>query len=75
MYEKQPYSIHVVKPMEHGVISDYTNMRYLLGTVLDHYFKRIRKTGLMIAVPVDITNVEKRAFEDLAWESVQGLRM
>lgn len=69
MYEKQPYSIHVVKPMEHGVISDYTNMRYLLGTVLDHYFKRIRKTGLMIAVPVDITNVEKRAFEDLAWES------
>ena len=35
MYEKQPYSIHVVKPMEHGVISDYTNMRYLLGTVLD----------------------------------------
>ena len=38
MYEKQPYSIHVVKPMEHGVISDYTNMRYLLGTVLDHYF-------------------------------------
>jgi len=23
MYEKQPYSIHVVKPMEHGVISDY----------------------------------------------------
>ena len=44
MYEKQPYSIHVVKPMEHGVISDYTNMRYLLGTVLDHYFKRIRKS-------------------------------
>ena len=74
MYEKQPYSIHVVKPMEHGVISDYTNMRYLLGTVLDHYFKRIRKTGLMIAVPVDITNVEKRAFEDLAWESASRVK-
>ena len=56
MYEKQPYSIHVVKPMEHGVISDYTNMRYLLGTVLDHYFKRIRKTGLMVK---DVTLVPK----------------
>ena len=74
MYEKQPYSIHVVKPMEHGVISDYTNMRYLLGTILDQHFKRIRKTGLMIAVPVDITNVEKRAFEDLAWEAASRVK-
>ena len=38
MYEKQPYSVRVIKPMEHGVISDYTNMRYLLGTVLDRAF-------------------------------------
>ena len=69
MYEKQPYSVRVIKPMEHGVISDYTNMRYLLGTVLEKYFKRIRKPELYIAVPVDITNVEKRAFDDLAWEA------
>lgn len=69
MYEKQPYSVRVIKPMEHGVISDYTNMRYLLGTVLDKYFKRIRKSEIYIAVPVDITNVEKRAFDDLAWEA------
>lgn len=66
MGEKQPCCIHVKKPMEHGVISDYTNMRYLLGT----YWTIISngsETGLMIAVPV-ILNVEKRAFEDLAWE-------
>ena len=69
MYEKQPYSVRVIKPMEHGVISDYTNMRYLLGTVLDGYFKRVHKPELVIAVPVDITNVEKRAFDDLAWEA------
>ena len=69
MYEKQPYSVRVIKPMEHGVISDYTNMRYLLGTVLDQYFKRVHKPKLWIAVPVDITNVEKRAFDDLAWEA------
>ena len=69
MYEKQPYSVRVIKPMEHGVISDYTNMRYLLGTVLDRYFKRVHKPELVIAVPVDITNVEKRAFDDLAWEA------
>lgn len=69
MAEKQPYSVRVIKPMEHGVISDYTNMRYLLGTVLDKYFRRIRKQELYIAVPVDITNVEKRAFDDLAWEA------
>lgn len=69
MYEKQPYSVRVIKPMEHGVISDYTNMRYLLGTVLEKYYKRIRKPELYIAVPVDITNVEKRAFDDLAWEA------
>lgn len=74
MYEKQPYSVNVVRPMEHGVISDYTNMRYLLGTVLDRYFKRIRKAELYMAVPVDITNVEKRAFEDLAWESASRIK-
>ena len=28
----------------------------------------------MIAVPVDITNVEKRAFEDLAWESASRVK-
>ena len=61
MYEKQPYSVRVIKPMEHGVISDYTNMRYLLGTVLDQYFKRVHKPKLW--------NVEKRAFDDLAWEA------
>lgn len=74
MYEKHPYSVNVIKPMEHGVISDYTNMRYLLGTVLDRYFKRIRKSDLYVAVPVDITNVEKRAFEDLLWESASRVK-
>ncbi len=75
MYEKQPYSIHVVKPMEHGVISDYTNMRYLLGTVLDHYFKRIRKTGSYDRSSSGYyEDVEKRAFEDLAWESASRVK-
>ena len=74
MHEKQPYSVNVIRPMANGVISDYTNMRYLLGTVLDKYFKRIRKAGLYIAVPVDITNVEKRAFEDLLWESASRVK-
>ena len=83
MYEKQPYSIHVVKPMEHGVISDYTNMRYLLGTVLNHYFKRIRKTDLMIAVPHGQINEENfrlakqsalNKIEDLAWESASRVK-
>ena len=42
MYEKQPYSIHVVKPMEHVVISDYTNMRYLLKILHGNQLQGLR---------------------------------
>lgn len=69
MYEKEPYTIQVISPMTHGVIGDYTNMRRLLHVVLNSYTKRFRSYSYYAAVPVDISNIEKRAFYDMILEA------
>ncbi len=38
-----------------------TQIWHYLGTVLDGYFKRVHKPEMVIAVPVDITNVEEES--------------
>lgn len=78
MFEKEPYAIHIISPMTHGVIGDYTNMRLLLRTLMSSYAKRFRKYHYMVAAPVDISNIEKRAFYDLIWEAsprVKGIEL
>ena len=51
MYEKAPKNIEVKQPIINGVIADFTAMQ----TMIQFY----------LAVPSDITEVEKRAFYDL----------
>lgn len=70
MYEKTPDSIEVVFPMKNGVISRFENMQYLLQNLLNtekqHF---MRGSEYVIAVPTDVTEVEKRAFYDLVSHS------
>lgn len=71
MYEKVPRNIQIAFPVRSGVIADIKNME----TLFYCFYKQANKskTGrsgdFCIAVPTDITEVEKRAFFDLVAES------
>ncbi|MBD5396395.1 MAG: rod shape-determining protein [Lachnospiraceae bacterium] len=66
MYEKAPSNIHISYPLSNGVIADIKNMELLVKYfVSDLSRSNVRPADYYIAVPSDITEVEKRAFYDL----------
>ncbi len=70
MYGKVPSNIEVVFPMKEGVISRFNNMQYLLQTLLKRNELRFAMgSEYVIAVPTDVTEVEKKAFFDLVIHS------
>ncbi|MGO5052329.1 rod shape-determining protein [Lachnospiraceae bacterium LCP25S3_G4] len=69
MYEKAPENIQVVFPMKEGVISRFNDMQYLLQNLLKKERRFARGSEYLIAVPTDVTEVEKRAFYDLVEHS------
>ena len=70
MYEKAPDSIQVSFPVVNGVIADYNNMQNMIGEVLEKHVKNhIKNAEFIVAVPTDITEVEKKAFFDLFYKS------
>lgn len=68
MYEKTPSNIEVAFPMRNGVIARFDDMQYLLLKLLGGE-KRTRGAEYVLAVPTDVTEVEKRAFYDLVYHS------
>ena len=69
MYEKSPDNIQVVFPMKHGVIAHFDDMQYLLGNLLQTDRQFVGGSEYVIAVPTDVTEVEKKAFYDLVFHS------
>ena len=72
MYEKAPENIEVSYTVKFGVIADIENMQ----TLLLNFFNKINgdkkqpgNTDFYIAVPTDVTEVEKRAFYELVADS------
>lgn len=66
MFEKAPETINVTFPIISGVIADFDNMQTMLFQVLEHDLKgKIKGSDIVVAVPTDITEVEKKAFADL----------
>lgn len=68
MYEKAPDNIKVSFPVKCGVIADFDNMQTLFIEFIkkiSHDTKKIMPADYYIAVPTDITEVEKRAFFEL----------
>lgn len=66
MYEKAPVNIHISYPLCNGVIADIKNMETLVRFFIEDLMKgSIRPADYLIAVPTDVTEVEKRAFYDL----------
>ena len=70
MYEKSPQNIHTSYPLCNGVIADIKNMETLMKYFISDLSKgNIKPADFYVAVPTDITEVEKRAFFDLIKES------
>ncbi|MBD5551352.1 MAG: rod shape-determining protein [Lachnospiraceae bacterium] len=66
MYEKAPSNIHISYPLGNGVIADIHNMETLIRYFVTDLSKgSIKPADFYIAVPTDVTEVEKRAFYDL----------
>ncbi len=66
MYEKAPGNIHISFPLSNGVIADIKNMETLVKYFISDLQKGTNKPAdFFIAVPTDVTEVEKRAFYDL----------
>lgn len=70
MYEKAPGNIHISYPLSNGVIADIKNMETLIRYFIGDLQKgNIKPSDFFIAVPTDVTEVEKRAFYDLIKDS------
>lgn len=69
MFEKAPSQIEIVFPMKEGVISRFYDMQYLLQNLLKTERQFSRGDKYVIAVPTDVTEVEKKAFYDLVIHS------
>ena len=70
MYEKAPENIEVSFPVINGVIADYNNMQTVIIELLTKYTKsRLKGTEFIVAVPTDITEVEKKSFYDMFYKS------
>lgn len=70
MYEKAPNAIRVVFPVINGVIADYNFLQTMLITFLEKKMKtKIKGSEFVVAVPTDITDVEKRAFYEIFYKS------
>nr|WP_288974311.1 rod shape-determining protein [uncultured Shuttleworthia sp.] len=66
MYEKAPANIEVSFPIINGVIADFDNMQTMIYEVLESDLKaNIKRSDIVVAVPNDITEVEKKAFFDI----------
>lgn len=70
MHEKAPGNIHISYPLCNGVIADIKNMETLVKYFIGDLCKgNVKPSDFYIAVPTDVTEVEKRAFYDLIKES------
>lgn len=66
MVEKNPDSIRVVRPMEHGVVSDFTATKHILRFFLSKICKNmVFKPNVVVCVPSMATSLEKRTILDL----------
>ncbi len=75
MYEKTPADIRVVFPMEGGVISHFDDMQYLLQNLMKKVGRQFAGgSEYVIAVPTDVSEVEKKAFFDLVIHSTARAR-
>lgn len=66
MFERAPANIRVSGPISGGVIADIRNMELLMKSFMrDEQRGTLHQADFFVAVPTDVTEVERRAFYDL----------
>ncbi len=66
MFEKSPEAIEVSFPVSGGVIAAFNDLQTMLYEILENDCgANVRRSEIIVAVPHDITEVEKKAFSDL----------
>lgn len=67
MYEKAPENVCISNPIRNGVIADIANMEMLFSAFMKECSKtgKLQPADYLVAIPMDVTEVEKRAFVDL----------
>ncbi len=70
MVGKTPGHIEAIKPLVEGVISDFEitekMLKYFINKVHSENFTLIARPRVVIGIPLDLTEVEKKAVEDAA---------
>ncbi len=70
MVGKTPAHIQVIKPLVDGVISDFEvtekMLKYFIDKAHTEQFTLVPRPKVVIGIPLDITEVEKKAVEDAA---------
>lgn len=70
MYEKAPSNIHLSYPLSNGVIAELKYEETLVRSFMVDLMKNnIHPSDYYVAIPWDVTEVEKRAFYDLVKEA------
>lgn len=72
MVGRTPETIEVIYPVNRGVIANVSAMELLFNASFDRIYGKVRRasgTSFVIALPTDITEVEKRSFADLVHKS------
>lgn len=71
MLDRTPKTIKAVRPLQNGVIADFevtrAMIKYFINKALNK--KRFIKSNIVICVPVGVTSIEKRAVEEVAYDS------
>lgn len=70
MIGKTPGHIEAIKPLVEGVVSDFEitekMLKYFIGKVHSENFVLVPRPRVVIGIPLDLTEVEKKAVEDAA---------
>src|SRR4051812_10953780 len=71
MLGRTPHNITAIKPMRDGVIADFEAAERMLGYFIRkvHKGKRLVRPRVIIGVPSEITQVERRAVKDSAYRA------
>jgi len=69
MMGKSPSHISVVKPLNHGVISDFEVTEKMLKLIFEKVhrdtFTLVSRPRVVASIPLDVTEVEKKSLEDV----------
>ncbi len=72
MIGKEPSNISVIRPLKHGVISDYTVTERMLKAFIKTAMQKRKMMGrpkICVCVPSGVTEVERRAVEDAVYKT------